>query len=162
MSKFYPQIDNEVAQQAYTHRFDFSYQDIPAGIAVNTSQVFLLPKVVAGDEVIELFVRLITPFANTGDAAFNSTTIDIGDDVSPTTYATAIQINKNGTFVVNTHIADKNNIYTAAHQLQIRLNSMAAKSLSTLNQGQIWVDWNIFRAADKPKNLVTPFGSGYT
>jgi hypothetical protein len=161
MSKFYPQISNEVAQQAYTHRFDFSYQDIPSGIALAAAQVFLLPKVVAGDEVIELFVRLITPFSNSADAAFNSTTIDIGDDVSPTTYATAIQINLNGTFVTNTHIPDKNNVYTAAHQLQIRLNSMAAKTLSSLNRGQIWIDWNIFRAADKPKNLVTPFGSGY-
>jgi hypothetical protein len=162
MSKFYPQITDEVAQQTYTHRFDFSYLDIPAGIAVNTAQVFLLPKVVAGDEVIELFVRLVTPFANSADAAFNSTTIDIGDDVSPTTYATAIQLNLNGTNVPNTHIADKNNVYTAAHQLQIRLNSMAAKSLSNLNQGQLWIDFNIFRASAKEKNLVTPFGKGYT
>src|SRR5215472_7024331 len=162
MSKFAPQISDEVAQQAYTNRFDFAYTDIPAGIAVNTSQVFLLPKVVAGDEVIELFLRLLIPFANSADAAFNSVTIDIGDDVSPTTYATAIQICKNGAFVSFQHIADKNNVYTAAHQLQIRLNSMAAKTLSSLNQGQLWLDWNIFRAADKPKNLPTPFGSGYT
>ncbi len=61
MSKFYPQILDEVAQQAYTHRFDFSFQDIPSGIAVAAAQVFLLPKVVAGDEVIELFMRLIQP-----------------------------------------------------------------------------------------------------
>lgn len=161
MSKFYPQIEGEVAQQTYTHEFDFSYLDIPAGIAVNTSQVFLLPKVVAGDEVIELGIRLLQTFQNTADAAFNSVTIDIGDDVSPTTYATALTIGLT-TPLVFTHVPDKNNVYTAAHQLQIRLNSMAAKSLSNLNKGQLWIKWTIFRATSKDKALLTPFGTGYT
>jgi hypothetical protein len=161
MSKFYPQISDEVAQQTYTHEFDFSYLDIPAGIAVNTSQVFLLPKVIAGDEVIELGIRLLSTFQNTADAAFNSVTIDIGDDVSPTTYATALNIGLTTPIVFN-HIPDKNNVYSAAHQLQIRLNSMAAKSLSNLNAGQLWIRWNIFRATSKDKALLTPFGKGYT
>jgi hypothetical protein len=157
MSKFAPQILDEVAQQAYTHRFDFAYTDIPAGIAVTTSQVFLLPKVVAGDEVLELFVRLLTPFSGGGNT---TVTLDIGDQTSPTTFAAAIAVGTTPTSFQ--HIADKNIVYTAANQLQIRLNPAATFSLSNLTAGQVWIDWNIFRAADKPKNLPTPFGTGYT
>ena len=156
MSKFYPQITDEVAQQTYTHRFDFSYLDIPAGIAVSTSQIFLLPKVVAGDEVIELFVHLIQAFSGGGNT---TVTLDIGDQTSPTTFAAAIAVGT--TPIVFQHIADKNLVYAAANQLQIRLNPAATFSLSNLTAGQIWIDWNIFRATDKPKNLVTPFGKGY-
>src|SRR6516165_475284 len=101
MSKFYPQIEDEVAQQGYTHEFDFSYLDIPAGIAVTTSQVFLLPKVITGDEVIERGIRLLTPFTGGGNTAV---TIDIGDATSPTTYATALNIGT--TPIVFQHIAD--------------------------------------------------------
>lgn len=157
MSKFYPQILDEVAQQAYTHRFDFSFQDIPAGIAVSTSQVFLLPKVVAGDEVIELFIRLITAFSGGGNTGV---TIDIGDQTSPTTFATALAI---GTSPISSqHIADKNIVYTAANQLQIRLNPTATFTLSNLTAGRLWIAWNIFRSSSKDKQLVTPFGTGYT
>ena len=156
MSKFYPQIGDEVAQQTYTHRFDFSYQDIPAGIAVSTSQVFLLPKVVAGDEVIELGVRLITAFSGGGNT---TVTLDIGDQSSPTTFGLALAI---GTTPINfQHIVDKNLVYAAPNQLQIRLNPAAGFTLSALTAGQLWIVWNIFRATAKEKNLVTPFGSGY-
>jgi len=161
MSKFYPQISDEVAQQTYTHEFDFSYQDIPAGIAVNTPQVFLLPKVVAGDEVVELGIRLLQTFQNAADGAFNSVTIDIGDGTSPTTYATALNIGLTTPIVFN-HIPNKDVVYAAANQLQIRLNSMAGKTLSNLNRGQLWIKWNIFRATAKEKSLLTPFGTGYT
>jgi hypothetical protein len=157
MSKFYPQIEEEVAQQAYTHRFEFSYLDIPAGIPVTTSQIFLLPKVVAGDEVIELFVRLLTAFSGGGNT---TVTLDIGDGTSPTTYATALAVGT--TPISNQHVADKNLVYAAANQLQIRLNPAATFSLSNLTAGQLWIAWNIFRAADKPKNLIPPFGKGYT
>ena len=156
MSKFYPQIDNEVAQQGYTHRFDFAYTDIPAGIAVSTSQIFLLPKMVAGDEVIELGVRLLTAFSGGGNT---TVTLDIGDQTSPTTFGTALAIGT--TPIIFQHIADKNLVYAAPNQLQIRLNPAATFTLSNLNKGQLWIDWNIFRATDKPKNLVTPFGKGY-
>lgn len=161
MSKFYPQILDEVAQQAYTHRFDFSFSDIPAGIPVTTSQIFLLPKMVAGDEVIELFVKVITAFSQPSVPAFNSVTLDIGDQTSPTTFATALTIGTTTPITQGQHIADKNLVYAAANQLQIRLNPLATYSLSALTAGQIWIDWNIFRSSNKDKNLVTPFGKGY-
>src|SRR6516164_8402444 len=126
MSKFYPQIEDEVAQQGYTHEFDFAYTDIPAGLANAAAQVFLLPKVIAGDEVIELGVRLLTPFTGGGNT---TVALDIGDDVSPTTYATALAV---GAALGFQHIADKNNVYTAPHQLQIRLTPAAGASLSNL------------------------------
>lgn len=158
MSKFYPQIMDEVAQQAYTHRFDFSYTDIPAGIAVSTAQVFLLPKVIAGDEVIELFVKVITAFTGGGNTTI---TLDIGDQTSPTTFATALTIGAATPITQGQHIADKNLVYSAANQLQIRLNPTATFTLSNLTAGQLWIDWNIFRSSNKDKNLVTPFGKGY-
>ena len=164
MSKFAPNILNETGWIKYTHRFDFSYLDIPAGIANNTSKVFgagYLPVTKISDEVIEIFTYLTTPFQNTLDSGFSSTTLDVGDANSATRFASGIQINANGSFVTATHGSDKNYIYTAAVQLQINLNSMNMKSLSSLNAGRLYIEWNIFRPSGVAITQATPFGTGY-
>jgi len=143
MSKFSPLTEEERAASGFTHRLDFSYQDIPAGIANNTSATWsagYLPAIRAGDVLRECQLHLTTPFENTADAAFNTSTLSFGTVTTATRYINASEANVNGTEVLNVVPgANANDIYTATGQLQITLNSMAAKSLSNLNKGQFYL-----------------------
>lgn len=154
--KFSPLTIEEMAScDGFTHRLDFSYRDIPTGIANNTSKVWAagyLPAVVAGDIVVKTELHLTTAFADASDTAFNSDTISLGDATTATRFINASEANVNGTEVLNVIPgANSNVIYTAAGQLQLTLNSMAAKSLSDLDTGQGYILMAIIRAADKAR-----------
>jgi len=165
--------NEEKAATGFTHRIDFSYQDIPPGIANNTSQVFAAagspagwvgcPAFKASDILRRVELHLTTPFENTADANFNATTLSLGDASSATRFISASETNKNGTEVIDVMPgASANFINTAAAQLQITLNSMAAKSISNLNKGQLYILLDVQRAADQSTVKAAPFGSGYT
>lgn len=166
--KFSPLTIDELASTAgFTHRLDFSYRDIPAGIANNTSQVWgagFLPAVVASDIVVKTELHLTIPFQNTADAAFNTSTLSLGDATTATRYINASEVNLNGTEVIDVIPgANQNVIYTAAGQLQLTLNSMAAKSLSNLNAGKGYILMSINRAASPQREKSIPFvGAGLT
>jgi hypothetical protein len=163
--KFAPCVDEE-RSTGWTHRLDFSYQDIPAGIANNTSKVWaagFLPAVAASDIIKRVEYHLTTPFQNTADAAFNSDTVSLGDATTATRFINASEANLNGTEVLDVFPgAVENVIYTAAGQLQLTLNSMAAKSISNLNRGQAYILFHIDRAAGDARSKATPFGDGLT
>jgi hypothetical protein len=161
------QLTNEekTSTGGFTHRLDMTFEDIPAGVAVNTAYTWStapLPAVAAGDIIKRTLVYLTTPFKASGDAAFNSTTISVGDTGSATKYVNAVQINENGTEVITSFPGTENQIYTAAGQLQIQFGSMAAKTLSNLNVGKLYVLFAVQRAADQSATKYPPFGSGYT
>lgn len=171
--KLLPQVIEELTE--YDWRWDFSYRDIPAAIANNTSQVFPIggqnnpgsfgwnginnsqPQQRAGDAMVQAWLHIITPFANTADTAFNNNTMSFGDQNSPTRFFNAVQGNLNGSFVPDTYFAPNNAfIYTAGilpQYLQFTLNSMAGKSISNLNQGKIVIYMQLYRAGAKEKNL---------
>lgn len=158
-------IEERAATGGFTHRLDFSYADIPAGIANNTSKVWaagFLPAVAASDIIKRVELHLTTKFQNTADAAFNSDTISIGDATTATRFVNASEANANGTAVNDVFPgAVENVIYTAAGQLQLTLNSMAAKSISNLNAGKAYCLFAIDRAADPARMAAPPFGPGY-
>lgn len=153
--KVTPLTDNEGAPGLWGFQVDFSYRDIPAGIANNTAYTWaagFLPAVAAGDEIIQCEMHLITPFANTADPAFNSDTLSFGDGSSATRFFNAVEANLNGSYVVDSSYSTPF-FYTAAGQLQIQMGSMTAKSLSNLNQGKAVIYVKLFRAGAKVKNL---------
>ena len=165
--KFSPLTEEERAATQFTHRLDFSYQDIPAGIANNTSATWsagYLPAIRAGDVIKAVQLHLTTPFVvNPNDAAFTTTTLSFGDVTTATRYINASEANLNGTEVLNVIPgAATNVIYTAAGQLILTLNSMAAKSLSALNVGQFSVLLNIDHTTDPAREKAPPFGTGTT
>ena len=148
----------------FTHRLDFSYQDIPAAIANNTSTTWstgYLPAIRAGDIIRRVQFHLTVPFQNTADAAFNSDTLSFGDVTTATRYINASETNLNGTEVLNVFPgAVENVIYTAAGQLILTLNSMAAKSISNLNKGQGYILVYIDHTTDPAKEKAPPFFCG--
>lgn len=164
--RFKPLTMEERAAQGFTHRLDINYDDIPTGIAVNTSTTFNtapLPVLKAGDIVKRILIHLNPAFSDASDAAFNSTTLSVGDAGSATRYANAVQININGTEVITTFPgATENNIYTADSQLVVTLNSMAAKTLSDLDIGKLYILFNIERAGTSDVTAAPPYGTGWT
>ena len=163
--KFSPLTEEERAAWGFTHRLDFSYADIPAGVAVNTSTTWstgFLPAIRAGDVEVKAELHLSIPFENTADAAFNSDTLSFGTVTTPTRYINASEANKNGTFVSNVVGANPNDIYTATGQLILTLNSMAAKSVSNLNKGQGFILLSWFHTTDPALEKSLPFSSGTT
>lgn len=156
----------ERAASGMTHRLEFDASDIPAAVATNTAYVFNtapLPILKAGMVVKRIHLYLSIPFKDSADAAFNSTTISIGDAGSATRWVSAVQINENGTEVITTFPgAAENTIYTANSQISLTLNSMAAKTLSNLNTGKLYCLFNVESGADPAKTKAPPFtGGGY-
>jgi len=151
-----------------THRLDFDVSDIPAGIAVNTAYTFNvapLPLLKASYVVRRIHCYLSVPFAASADAAFNSTTLSLGDAGSATRWLSAVQINANGSPTLTTFPgAAENTIYTANSQIQIVLTpSPASKTLSSLNVGKFYVLFAIDYGADPARRQNPPFsGLGYT
>jgi hypothetical protein len=164
--KFNPLTHNEQASSGMTHRLDFSYQDIPSGIANNTAKVWaagFLPAVAAGDIIKRVELRLITPFEKIGTAGFNTTTLSLGDATTATRFVNASESNINGTEVLTVFPgAVENVIYTAAGQLQLTMNSMASQTISDLNRGQAYVLFAIDRSAGAARTKAPPFGDGNT
>lgn len=152
--KLMPHTQNEITRGGYSHRLDFSFRDFPAGIANNTAKSFDICAVSAGDQIVQAHLHLTTPFENTADAAFNSVTFDFGDDSSATRYFSGVQIDINGTEVIDSYLDPTGDfIYTAAGILRINFNSMTAKSLSNLNKGKLYLEFLLMRHSDKAKNV---------
>lgn len=165
--KFSPLTNEEkTASGGFTHRLDFSYRDIPAGIANNTAKTWgagYLPALRASDFVAKTELHLTTAFEDASDSAFNSSTISFGDTTTATRFVNASEANKNGTEVLNVVPgAVTNAIYTAAGQLQLTLNAMANKTVSDLDVGQAYILVEIHEAGQKPQEQATPFGTGNT
>lgn len=133
------------ADTGMNYRLDFDYTDIPAGVANNTAVVFntaALKMPYIPNQLIHrrCQLHLTTPFQDISDAALNTTTCSVGDSVSATHYISAVELNLNGTEVLNTYPgAVENYKYVAADRLVITLGSMAAKSVSNIDKGKAYI-----------------------
>lgn len=127
-----------------THRVVLTANDLSQPTA-NTAQSFNAALLPVGGIITGLWLRLIAGFQDarppSGDAAFNSTTVDIGDTGSATRFATAQQVNANSGSVIAAPVysATQGGPYAASQYLTINVNSMAAKSLVNLSKGELHV-----------------------
>jgi hypothetical protein len=163
--------EEKTATGGFTHRLDFSFRDIPPGIAVATLFTFStppLPRFNVGDIITDSICHLTVPFQNTADAAFNSDTFSVGLVTGGVAaLQAAVEVNKNGAFVpdtipgVGTPVVPFKNV-TALNQMTLTLNSMAAKSISNLNAGQLFVLFAVLSPYGQSISKAVPFGSGYT
>jgi hypothetical protein len=129
----------EIALHGFTHAIKIVPADLATQTTAATPLVIEMVPVKAGDVVIRAAYHLRTPFAASGDAAFNSTTITIGDGNGAATYLASTQINVNGTEILNKAGTGTEGAYDAADTVDITFTSMAAKALASLNVGELWV-----------------------
>lgn len=105
---------------------------------VNTAQTLTLFSILANNQACALVqAELKIPFENTADAAFNNVAVTVGKSGDTAGLLASMQLNRNGTEVyLKTGVAA---FYepTADTPIIATVGSMAAKSLSDLNAGEL-------------------------
>jgi hypothetical protein len=137
------------AATGFTHKAIVTHVDITESTA-DTDQTIALLSVAAGDVVEKAAIKLVTPFKDASDSAFNDTKVQVGDGTDTDEYVAATQVNENGTEVL--FAANVNTVpfaYTAADTVDLLVESMTAKSLSELDAGEI----HIYLAVTKLSSL---------
>ena len=127
------------AATGYTHKAVITHSDLTEATA-NTAQTIELLDVAAGDVVHTAAVKVVTAFSDASDTAFNSTTLIVGDDGSTNRFVTSQELNVNGSEVLYkaaTNTAP--HAYTAANTVDAVFGSMAAKSLSDIDAGEVHI-----------------------
>lgn len=134
----------EAAMQEFTHMATISagVEVTETGVAV--AQTFKLGKQRLGEVIRRAALTLVTPFENTADAAFNTTTIVVktidSAGADKTVLFTAQELNRNGTEITATQVQNTPTApAVAGDSLVAIITGMAAKSLSNLNKGQVQI-----------------------
>ena len=140
-----PLTTNERAETpTFTHVARITADDLTQATAA-AAQTIDLATLLKNDIILRAAGYIRTPFQNTADPAFNTTTVSIGDTSGVAALVAAGEANLNGTFVNTLGSAQK--LYTANDTLRVTFNSMAGKSLSNLNRGEYYVFVTLCRLA---------------
>jgi len=139
-----PLTTNERAETpGFTHVAVINADDLTQAVAA-TLQTITLCGLLAGDVLARFQWFLRTPFQNTADAAFNTTTVSVGDTASVATHLAAAEANLNGTEIIH-RIGVTSVLYTANDVLTITFNSQAAKTLLSINRGELLLFFDLQR-----------------
>jgi len=107
--------------------------------AANTAQVIKLMDLPAGSIVRNVALVTHQTFAASGDAAFNTTAVTVGDAGTANLFVTSTELNANGAVVRTKAGTGTQKAYDAAAVLNVTFNAMALKSLVNLDSGELWV-----------------------
>lgn len=136
--EYYELAHNDRVALNATHALRITHEDLTETTA-DTDQTLTIA-VKDGDLFAVSCAKLKTPFEDASDAAFNSTQITIGDGGDPDRFVAQTQINANGTeidYIVGTATQAGGYAFNADDTVDILIESMAAKSLSDLDTGEI-------------------------
>lgn len=137
--KIYPLTTEERLQGGFTHRVVLNFEDLTE-TATATAQTILGPAVKAGQVLWRAAVRLGTPFTDASDAAFNTTTLIVGDDGSTNRAIASMELNSNGTEVF--YKANPTTLpyaFLADNTIDFIFGSMTAKALNDIDAGEVTV-----------------------
>lgn len=134
----YPLQLEEQSATGFTHRIRITHEDLTEA-ADNTAQTIAILSVPARAYVSDAAFNLVTPFKDSDDNAFNSTTIIVGDGGSTNRYIASAQVNENGTEIlagpgVNSSVRYA---YTSADTIDIIFGSMTDKALADIDVGEL-------------------------
>ncbi len=141
-----PLATNEQAgNDGMTHEAIVTADDLTTA-AANTAQTIKLCDLVAGDIILRVATRLKTAFKVSSDAAFNTSTYSVGDNAGVATHIAATEVNANGTPVIEKiSTATAGTPYTATDKIAVTFNAMAAKSLLSMNTGELHILFKLLR-----------------
>jgi hypothetical protein len=143
--EIYQFTQEERAKTGFTHRVKLTHSDLTE-TATNTAQTIQILPVTDGTLVDRVAMRLVTPFQDASDAAFNSNTLIVGDGGSTNRFLTSQQLNVNGTEILG--FAGTNTtgyVYLADDTVDVVIGSMSAKALVDIDVGEVWI---FIRAVD--------------
>jgi len=135
-------LTNAERVNGFTHLIKITHEDLTETTA-NTAQTFTLP-VEDGSLFAVIATSLVEAFEDASDAAFNTTPLVVGltgGDVD--LFLASAELNENGTEIdYGTGAAAQGPsgyAFNAADTVDFLFTSMAAKSLSDLDTGELWV-----------------------
>lgn len=144
------ELPNNTKLNGYTHKFIVTHADLTETTA-NTAQSVTLLSLEQGDVVANAAYKLVTAFEDASDNAFNVTTLAVGDD-DVDEFIDETEVNKNGTEIFYAGpVADSiPKVYNAASDGPITATfmSMAAKSLSDLDAGEVHIYLHVAKLSD--------------
>ncbi|MEM0966605.1 MAG: hypothetical protein AAGJ81_10700 [Verrucomicrobiota bacterium] len=118
-----------------THLISIDHEDLTE-TTNNTAQTVTLA-VVDGSLFQLVAMRLVIPFQDADDAAFNSTTLTIGDGDDADRYLAATQLNVNGTEIDYAAGLSVGYAYNAADTVDFAFGSMSGKALADIDTGEV-------------------------
>jgi hypothetical protein len=124
------------AKGGATHEVIITHADLTESTA-NTSQVIAIKDALVGDLVSCVGMKLVTPFKDASDTAFNSNTVQVGDDGSANRFLASTQVNENGTEILFLAGTGTSYAYLADNTIDITVGSMSGKSLSDIDVGEL-------------------------
>lgn len=131
-------LSEEQAGQ-FTHVVELTHEDLTESTA-NTAQTIEILDVEAGHAVINAATRLVTPFEDSSDAAFNTTALTVGDGTDPDQFITSQELNENGTEVdYALMVSGGAQAFQVADTVDAVFGSMSAKSLSNIDTGKVLI-----------------------
>ncbi len=139
--------ENEASVSGFTHIIKVEASDLTE-TAANTAQTIEVAPTVVGSAVSHCAMRLITPFEDASDGAFNTTLLEVGDGVDPNRFLTATQLNVNGTEVLAkitaNSVATLPFAYEIVDTVDLVFGSQSAKSLVDIDVGEVWIYIHLF------------------
>jgi len=134
------------AATGYTHKAIVDHTDLTE-TASNTAQSITLLTLAAGDVARTAAYKLVTPFQDTADAAFNTTAVTL--NAAGSTLMSATETNVNGTEVFyKAHTATAPLTATSSSTVAASFASMSAKNLAALNAGEVHFYIGVNRLAE--------------
>ncbi|RLA51427.1 MAG: hypothetical protein DRQ98_11525 [Gammaproteobacteria bacterium] len=140
------QLLNNEQKGGFTHKVVLTHADLTETTA-NTAQTIEILTVELGSRVSEASYILKTDFEDASDVNLNATVLEVGDDTDPNRYIVSKELNTNGTEIQAWSTAnDVNTVpytYLTADTIDAVIGSMAAKSLSDIDTGEVWIYLNV-------------------
>ena len=137
---------NNAKAGGYTYHVKITADDLTETTA-NTAQTIELITVAQGSVVQSVAYNMPVPFKDASDSALNTTTLEIGDDGNTDRFMVSTELNVNGTEILAFASANDVNtlpyVYLAANTIDAVFGSMAAKSLSNVDTGEIDILVNV-------------------
>lgn len=145
-------LTSEEIRQGFTHSVTITHADLTE-TAANTAQTIAILTVPVGSRVAEVATRLVTPFAKSSDSALNTTTLKVGDGNDDDRFLVSQELNVNGSYVSYKtspigSSATAPYVYTTADTVDAVFGSMAAKTLESLDTGEVHI---LLRVTDLSK-----------
>lgn len=146
--EIYQLSNEEKAGTGFTHRIELTHEDLTMA-TTNTVQNIPIYTVKAGTLIKEAAYKLVTAFSDASDAAFNTTTLIVGDDGNDDRFITSSELNANGTEVLYGAAASTTvSVYTAANTIDAIFGSQSGKALNDIDAGELHIFLNIVELAD--------------
>ena len=119
-------------------QFVIDADDLTTTTASTAQAINLIPLAI-GDIVRYVVTYLKTPMKRTGDTAFNTLGLTVGDTATAANeFITTQELNANGSFVT-VSVSTNTVIYTAADNLKATFTPTSGKPVSTIDVGELYI-----------------------